>query len=236
MNSSADIRPYLSPTPVIDSDHPAVIDFARRAVAAANGGGDDRRQAAVAIYYAVRDGIWYDPYYPFYRPEHYRASSVLASGRGYCVSKAALLCALSRAIGIPCRLGFATVRNHLATRQLIDFLGSDLFVYHGFVEFLLGGRWVQATPAFNRELCERHRVEPLEFDGVNDSIFHEYNLDSKKFMEYVTYHGTWADVPVDRIVSEWEKAYGRERVRRWIATFEASGGKSIRDFYREDVL
>jgi len=48
----------------------------------------------VALYYAVRDGIWYDPYYPFYLPEHYRASNVLKSGRGYCVCKASLLCAL----------------------------------------------------------------------------------------------------------------------------------------------
>jgi transglutaminase-like putative cysteine protease len=228
--------PYLAPSPIIDSDHPKVVAFARQAVSGANVDADATRRAAVAIYYAVRDGIWYDPYYPFYRPEHYQASRVLASGRGYCVSKAALLCAMARALKIPCRLGFATVRNHLATRQLIEFLGSDLFVYHGFVEFLLDGRWVRATPAFNRELCERHRVDPLEFDGVNDSIFHAYNRDNQKFMEYVAYHGTWADVPVDRIVAEWGRAYGKERVGRWVAAFEASGGKSIRDFYREEVL
>jgi transglutaminase-like putative cysteine protease len=236
MDQSTGFEEYLAPTPILDSGHPAVVAFARRSTAAADAVEGSPRQAAVAMYYAVRDGIWYDPYYPFYLPQHYQASRVLASGRGYCVSKAALLCAMSRALGIPCRLGFATVRNHLATRQLIDFLGSDLFVYHGFVEFHLDGRWVRATPAFNRELCERHRVEPLEFDGVHDSIFHPYNLENHRFMEYVAYHGTWPDVPVKRIVSEWEKAYGKNRVQGWITAFEAAEGKSTRDFYREDIL
>jgi transglutaminase-like putative cysteine protease len=152
------------------------------------------------------------------------------------VCKACLLCALGRTLGIPSRLGFADVRNHLATRQLLDFLGTDLFVYHGFVEFLLEGKWVKATPAFNKELCERHRVAPLEFNGREDSVFQPYNLDRRQFMEYVADHGTYADVPVDTIVSAWKKAYGEKRVQRWIDALEKSGGSSIRDFYREDIV
>jgi transglutaminase-like putative cysteine protease len=107
---------YLHPTPIIDSDHPNIVEFAGKTV---SGVDNDPGGQVVKLFYAVRDGIWYDPYYPFYLPEHYRASRVLASKRGYCVSKAALLCALGRACGIPSRLGFATVRNHLATKQLI---------------------------------------------------------------------------------------------------------------------
>ena len=184
----------------------------------------------------MRDGILYDPYYPFYLPEHYRASNVLKSGRGYCVCKASLLCALGRACGIPSRLGFADIRNHLATRQLIEFIGSDLFVYHGFVEFYLEGKWVKATPAFNNELCKRHRVAPLEFNGREDSIFQPYNLEKKMFMEYVADHGTFADIPVDTIVSAWKEAYGKDRVESWIVMFEKSGGKSLNDFDREEIL
>lgn len=224
---------YLLPTSIIDSDHETVIRFARRAV------GDvqkDRVETAVGLYYAVRDGIWYDPYYPFYLPEHYRASNVIQSGRGYCVCKASLLCALGRACGIPSRVGFAHVRNHLATRQLIENMGSDLFVYHGFTEFYLEGRWVKATPAFNIELCERHGVAPLEFNGREDSLFHEYSPDNRKFMEYVEYLDTYADIPVDLIVAGWKEAYGEDRVNRWIEEFERSGGKSGRDFHREDVI
>jgi transglutaminase-like putative cysteine protease len=146
------------------------------------------------------------------------------------------LCALGRACGIPARLGFATVKNHLATRQLIEYLGSDLFVYHGYTEFCLEGRWVKATPAFNIELCRRHHVAPLEFNGREDSIFHEYSLDRKLFMEYVEDHGSYADVPLDLILEAWEQAYGRERVRQWIHTFEERGGTLQRDFAREEVV
>jgi len=189
---------YFLPTAIIDSDSPIILEHAEKIIGTAKGSAIDK---AIKLFYAVRDGIWYDPYYPFYRPEHYRASNVLKSGRGYCVSKASLLCALGRACKIPSRLGFANVRNHLATRQLIEFLGSDLFVYHGFTEFYLGGRWVKATPAFNIELCKRHKVVPLEFNGREDSIFQPYSLDKKQFMEYLEDHGTYADIPLDDILS-----------------------------------
>jgi len=217
---------------MIDSDHPSIMEFARRTV-------EDTTDAvvqAVKIYYAVRDGIRYDPYTPFYLPEHYRASRILKNGRGYCVSKAALLCALGRALGIPSRLGFATVRNHLATRQLLEYLGTDLFVYHGYTDFFLRDKWVKATPAFNQELCRRHKVAPLEFNGTEDSIFQPYNLDHHLFMEYLELLGTYDDVPVGPIVAAWEKTYGKERVRNWIRGFEESKGKKRFDFYREDVV
>jgi transglutaminase-like putative cysteine protease len=224
---------YLLPTRIIDSDHEAVIDYAMVSVKDA---ADDAVSRAVKLYYAVRDVIWYDPYLPFYRPEHYRASHVLKKGRAFCVGKATLLCALGRVCGIPSRVGFATVRNHLATRQLIEFLGSDLFAYHGFTEFYLKGRWVKATPAFNSELCRKHNVIPLEFNGREDSIFHQYNSEQKQFMEYVEDHGTFADIPVDDIVTAWEKVYGRDRVQNWIAGYEGSGGKAGRNFNKEEVI
>ncbi len=224
---------YLLPTAIIDSDSPLILEHAEKIIGTAVSSAVEK---AVKLYYAVRDGIWYDPYYPFYRAEHYRASNVLKSGRGFCVSKASLLCALGRACGVPSRIGFATVRNHLATRQLIDFLGTDLFVYHGFTEFYLDGRWVKATPAFNVELCKRHKVVPLEFNGREDSIFQPYSLEKKQFMEYLDDHGTYADIPVDDLVTAWEVIYGKERVSKWIEAFEKSGGISPRDFSMEDVL
>lgn len=226
---------YLRPTSIIDSDHDRVVQFALHTIKAAKRN-ENPTEKAVLLYYAVRDAIWYDPYYPFYLPEHYRASNVLASGRAFCIPKAALLCALGRACGIPARVGFATVKNHLATRQLIDFIGSDLFVYHGYTEFYLEGLWVKATPAFNAELCRKHHVVPLEFNGREDSIFQAYNLEKKRFMEYVAYHGTFADIPVATIVAAWEEAYGRERVRRWKQDLEATGGRLRRDFSREEVV
>ena len=72
MNSEFNV--YLSPTPIIDSDAKVIIDFA---VSAIENVDDDPISKAINLYYAVRDGIWYDPYIPFYRPEHYRSSNVL---------------------------------------------------------------------------------------------------------------------------------------------------------------
>ena len=224
-------KKYLTPTKIIDSEHPMIIDHAKVIVADSS----DPTEQAVKLYYAVRDGIWYDPYYPFYLPEHYRASNVLKSGRGYCVCKASLLCALGRACGIPSRVGFADVKNHLATKQLIAHMGCDLFVFHGYVEFFLESKWIKATPAFNKELCLRHKVAPLEFNGRADSVFHAYNLEKKRFMEYQTDHGTFADIPVDTIVRAWKEAYGKDRVQGWIMQFEQTRGKSLSNFDREEV-
>jgi len=224
---------YLKPTAIIDSDHPHIVEVARATVADA---GDEPIAKAVRLYYWVRDAIWYDPYLPFDKPEHYRASNVLERRRAFCIGKATLLCALGRAAGISARVGFADVRNHLATRQLIEFMGSDVFVFHGYTEFYLEGRWVKATPAFNIELCRKHRVAPLEFNGREDSVFHPFNQDNKLFMEYVKDHGTFADIPVGRIVSACEQTYGTQRVRQWIQEYEAAAGKSSRNFEREDVV
>jgi transglutaminase-like putative cysteine protease len=223
---------YLMPTSIIDSDHRRVRDFATETI----DGSKDPVEMAVKLYLAVRDTILYDPYSPFYLPEHFRASYVLKRRRSFCVPKASLLCALGRSAGIPSRVGLADVRNHLATKQLIYFLGSNLFVYHGFVEFYLEGKWVKATPAFNSSLCIRHKVLPLEFNGREDSLFQAYNMDNQKFMEYVKFYGIFADVPVDDIVAGWKKAYGEERVQAWIRRFEEEGDQSLSDFEKEDVL
>jgi transglutaminase-like putative cysteine protease len=225
-------KEYLKSTSIMDKDSRDIVNYAMDAIKNAD---EEPISRAVKLYYAVRDDIWYDPYSPFYLPEHYRASNVLKRGRGYCVGKASLLCTLGRFCGIPSRVGFADVRNHLATRQLIEYLGTDLFVYHGYVEFYLDAKWVKATPAFNIELCRKHNVSPLEFNGREDSLFQPFSAENQKFMEYLTDHGVYADIPVDMIVAGWEAAYGKERVRRWIEDFEKKGGTSKRNFYTEDV-
>jgi transglutaminase-like putative cysteine protease len=228
--SNAEDRIYLTPTNIIDSDHPNIVEYAEKTARDASG----QIEKAVKLYLAVRDGIRYDPYLPFHKPEHYRASKILENGRGFCVPKASLLCALGRATGIPSRVGFATVRNHLATRQLIESMGSNLFVYHAFVEFHLEGEWVKATPAFNKELCERHNVPPLEFTGREDSLFQPYNGNNEQFMEYVAYQGVYADIPLAEILEAWKETYGAERVRGWIDAAERDG-TSRSNFEQEEV-
>src|SRR4029077_19226901 len=100
--------------------------------------------------------------------------------RGFCIPKAALLAATARAAGIPARVGYGDVRNHLSTKKLLELTGSNLCIWHGDTEVYLEGRGVKATPAFNLSLCQRFGVRPLEFDGRNDSLFHEYDQGGRR--------------------------------------------------------
>jgi transglutaminase-like putative cysteine protease len=164
-------------------------------------------ERAIALYYRVRDEIRYDPYSMEDKPEALQASSVLKKKAGFCIPKAVLLAAVLRAQKIPARLGFADVKNHLATQRLRALMDTDLFVYHGYVEVFLNDKWVKATPAFNLTLCRHFNVKPLEFDGIHDSIFHEFDTRGNRHMEYVNNHGTFADLPFDTIYQAFRQCY-----------------------------
>lgn len=192
----------LAPADLVDSRHPAVQDFARQHAV-----GDDDRARVVALYYAVRDGYRYDPYCIDLSPHGMRASTVLAQGVGWCVTKAALLTAACRSVGIPARLGFADVRNHLSTERMRQLMQTDEFVWHGYSEIWLDGAWRKATPAFNIELCDRFGLLPLEFDGVHDSIYHPFDNKGQRHMEYLRDHGSFDDVPLARMRADFEKYY-----------------------------
>jgi transglutaminase-like putative cysteine protease len=193
---------YLTSASYIDSAHPAVVAFSKE-----HAKGSSARERGVSLYYAVRDRIRYNPFLDFSKDDTFRASQCILSGEGFCIGKAALLAAVARADGIPARVGFADVKNHLTTPALRERMGSDLFIYHGFTELELEGRWVKATPAFNVELCKRFRVKPLEFDGREDSIFHPFDEDERRHMEYLRDRGSYADVPVAEITQAFREAY-----------------------------
>jgi transglutaminase-like putative cysteine protease len=197
------MRQYIQPSPVVDCDSRAVTEFAKEH----SGDHPDQREQAVRLYYAVRDRIRYDPYSIDLSVEGLRASATLRSGRGWCVTKAVLLAACCRATKIPARLGFADVRNHLTTARMRELMKTDVFLWHGYTSIYLNGAWVKATPAFNIGLCERFRFKPLEFDGHSDSIYHPFDLEGKRHMEYLAYRGEYADVPVDRIVETFSREY-----------------------------
>lgn len=193
---SEDLRAYLRPTYYLDADDPKVRGLAETSV----GSAADPVERAVSLYYAVRDGFRYDPYsIDLTSPEGLRASTVIARGRGFCVAKAGLLTAAARAVEIPARLGFADVRNHLATEGLRRMMGTDIFYYHGYTELYLEGKWVKATPAFNVELCSKFGVLPLEFDGRADSIFHPFDRNNRRHMEYIKDRGSRTDMPFEEI-------------------------------------
>ncbi len=144
------MQQYLKPSRFVDSDHPGVIEFALNH----RGDGGTPLEQAVALYYAVRDGIRYNPYVFSRDPQTLKGSHALESGQSYCVPKATLLAACARHCGIPARIGLADVKNHLATPRLLELLRSEVFAMHGYTELFLEGRWVKATPAFDIGLCE----------------------------------------------------------------------------------
>lgn len=196
---------YLQPAACIDSDHPAVVAFARDVL---SGHAHESVTArAVRLYYAVRDGFRYDPYAVDLSLPGMRASSVLAAGRGWCVPKATLLAAACRVAGIPAAVGFADVRNHLSTERMRQMMNTDIYYWHGYTAIHLDGRWLKVTPAFNLALCERFGLQPLEFDGHADSIYHPYDLAGNRHMEYLQMRGEFADVPLDQMLPELQRLY-----------------------------
>lgn len=192
---------FLQSMPFIDSAAVNITAYAADSVKP----NQSQREMAVALYNRVRDGIRYTPYLDFADPETYRASSVLRNGYGFCISKASLLTACGRSLGIPSRIGFGDVRNHLNSPRLREINNGDVMRWHAFTEFYLEGHWVKATPAFNRELCNRFRIKPLEFNGLEDSIFHPYDVDQRRHMEYLKMRGSFADVPFEKIIATYRK-------------------------------
>jgi transglutaminase-like putative cysteine protease len=214
----------LTPTPTVDSDHPSIVAFAETSA----NGGRTQIERAVKLYYAVRDGIRYDPYTLLMTVPGLRASTTLDAGRGWCVPKAILLAACCRAQGIPARLGYADVRNHLSTERLRQFMNTDVFYWHGYTAIQLGGKWVKATPAFNLELCEKFRIKPLEFDGTEDSIYHPFDLDGRQHMEYLRFRGEHDDVPLDEMMATFVKHYSGSMVEAPTSDFDQEVEKETR--------
>ena len=194
---------YLQPTHFIDSDAPTIREFARDVIK----GAQDGLEQVVQLYRAVRDRVLYDPYVDITNPRCYRASDVLALGRAYCVGKACLLAAAARAAGIPARVGYADVRNHMTSPRLYALLGTDVFLWHSYADLYVDGRWLKATPAFNSSLCDRLGLHVLEFDGRSDSLFQQFDRAGNRHMEYVSHRGTFADVPFEEIVADFRTHY-----------------------------
>jgi transglutaminase-like putative cysteine protease len=198
----------LAPTATVESEHPVVREFA---VSRTTGVTSDRERA-LRLYYAVRDEIRYDPYGASVTVEALRASTTLAEARGWCVSKAVLLAAACRSVGIPARLGFADVRNHLSTARMREQMQTEIFYWHGYTSIWLEdrrgeARWVKATPAFNIELCEKFGFLPLEFDGESDSLYHPFDREGRRHMEYLNERGEFDDLPLEEILATFSQHY-----------------------------
>ncbi len=203
MTASVDEK-ALQSTPFIDADSAFIRAYAEKH---AGGGSDIER--AVRLYYAVRDDVHYDLNAFGIEPERFVASHCLQAASAFCVPKAIALAAVARAAGIPARVGFADVKNHLTSPRITELMDTDLFLWHAYSALLLDGKWVKATPAFDIAFCNRYGVKPLEFDGKEDSIFHEFDASGRKHMEYVNFHGEFDDMPLEEFSADMRKYYPR---------------------------
>ena len=202
---------FLKPSETIECDHPRIVALVNEI----SNGAQDEHDKARRLFLWVRDQVKYALDNPFWLPEHYQATGILDRGQGYCVQKALVLCTLARAGGIPSRLIFADIRNHMVPQTFLEMAGTNLFVYHCYTDLHLGGKWVQATPAFDQNLCKEMGYPLVEFDGNNTAIFPPTDEKGRQFVEYIRNHGPFADVPLEPMLQAWEDAYGREKVEFW---------------------
>ena len=68
-------------------------------------------------------------------------------------------------------------------------------------------------------------MQPLEFDGIHDSIFPEFDMKGSRHMEYVHDHGSFADLPYEKLVKLMKKHYP--------SFFEKNAEDRDRDFEAE---
>jgi len=203
MSEIESMSQYLKPTEFINSDNVRVITFVNDVV----GIEKDKKNAILRLFYKIRDGIPYHFDSMGIKKELFIASNVIDAEGSFCIPKAVLFASAARVIGVPSRLGFADVKNHLATAKVLEKLKTDLFVFHGYTELFINEKWVKATPAFNKELCKKFNVKPLDFDGENDSVFQEYTESGDKYMNYIMDHGSFTDLPFELMITSFKKAY-----------------------------
>lgn len=205
-------RELLEPGVYVDSDHPDVIAFARDTIGDARSDGEK----AARLFRAVRERLRYDPYSITFDPRDYTASALLQRDRAYCIPKAVLLAATARAAGLPARLGFADVKNHLSSAKLLETLGSDLFAWHGYAEVWIDGEPYKLAPAFNASLCARFGVPPLELDprAPADAMLQAFDGEGRRYMEYLNDRGRFLDLPFQEILWTFERLYHVVSARR----------------------
>jgi len=209
--SEPPLESFLEPAPGVQCEPREVLDLAREV---ARGSANDVEAAGRLFVYA-RDKVRYSVRVPFEPIEEYNALNTLARGKGYCVQKAAFLCALARALGIPARLGFADIRNFQFPEELTGLIGDNALTYHCFVEWFLGGRWYKATPAFDAALSNQRGWRVVEFIPGQDLLLPAITLDGRPHIQYLAQRGWRHGVPLEEMMANWIEELGRERMDAW---------------------
>ncbi len=209
---------FLVPSPGIQCDHPEIQKLAR---AIAKGSKNDV-EAARRLFEYVRDTVAYSVNVPVANLEDYLALNTLARGKGFCVQKSALLCALARSLGIPSRLGFADIKNEKLHGRLMQMIPDKVIYHHCFMEWFVGGRWFKSTPSFDRTLSQRHGWRLVEFNPAGDALLPATDLQGRPHVSYLAYHGWRMGVPLEEFSEVTDRYYGAGSMADWDARGRAA--------------
>lgn len=202
-----DLGIYLQPTEFFDFHKKRVKE---KAIEITKGLKEDKEKA-VALFYWVQNKIKYNmfTYYPKIKA-NLKASVTLRRMNGFCMSKATLLSTFARAVNIPARIHMVDIINHKISKRVVDLMGTNAFHCHAYSELFLNGKWVKATPVFDRETSIKGGFLPIiEFDGENDALFEPIGEDGNIFVEYIGDYGSYADVPIEKIDQIFSKKYSQ---------------------------
>ena len=201
--SGREMDEYLASTEYIDADHPSIRKKAQELTAHVRA----KREQAVALFRYVRDRFPYRLIYEIPGRDYFRASATLSRGEGFCMPKSILLAALARAVGIPSRLHFADIRNHILPPSTTERLKTDVMAYHTYVELCLDGKWVKATPSFDIGFCQKFNLVPVDFDGEHDAMLHHLDRGGRVHIEYIADYGVRAEFPIDEVIAAFRRTY-----------------------------
>ena len=225
------MEPYLRATDTVDCGKDSIKEKAANLTRSA----DNVVEKAKRLFYFVRDEIKYNPYLFTNVFDEFKASRVLGIEAGFCIQKAVLLAALARASGIPARLRFANIRNHLLSKEVMKVHHTNLLPYHGYNELYINGRWVKATPTFDLKLCEQNRIIPVEFDGTNDATLHPRNRDGRLHIEYIQDHGHFDDLPFKQIIDANLRVCGSDYFERFSKFLETDEDQETKSFIKTSM-
>ena len=193
-----------------------------------------------AVYDFVRNEILFG----YNRSDLLTAEEVLSDGYGQCNTKATLLMALLRAVGIPCRLHGSEVDKHFqegVTGGIIAVLAPDTIV-HTWAEVFCDGRWIAlegviTDEAYIRAIKKNNNVSgpyahfavsvpdlntlDLEWKGrdifvQNESVEQDFGAYDDPDTFFEKHHQTWSKVKDLAYVY-----YGRKKMNRTVRKLRA---------------
>jgi len=195
---------YLKPTYFLNSENCKIRDTSVQLTSNCN----TSVEKAVNLFNFVRDKIPYSFYMSSVFEEDFKASRILEWGKGFCVQKAVLLTALSRAAGIPSRLCFACIRNNRLPENVKTINGDNIFERHGYNQFYIDEKWISAVAAFDKNLCEKHQLPVVNFNGKDNAFLPEKDNNGNLYIEYIEYFNPSEDVPFEWVYDILSKKNG----------------------------